>query len=568
MKKTLLLTLLFLMSIFAFADDNPLWMRYSVISPDGNTIVFAYQGDLFTVPAAGGEATLLTYHEAYDSKPVWSPDSKYIAFASRRYGGYDIFLVPAEGGKAVRLTTHSGSEIPCSFSPDAKEILFGAIIQDDPMNVQFPTGVFPELYKVSVEGGRPQRVLTTTANNAVYSDDGKYILYYDSKGYEDHWRKHHTSAVTRDIWLYNSETGKHRKLSQFEGEDMDPVFAPGDNEVYFLSEQSGSFNVWKQSLAENSKVSQISFFDKHPIRFLSISDDGMLCFGFNGEIYTGSENGDFTKVPISITNDERDNPVAYMKEMKGVTEIAVSPDGNEVAFIIRGEVFVTSTDYVTTKRITSTPQQERSVSFSPDGRSVLYASERDSSWNIYQTSIVSDDESSFALSTILKEKPIIATEKEEFQPRYSPDGKEVAYLEEREILKVVNIESGESRMILPKKYNYSYADGDQGFSWSPDGKWLLVEYSPFSFFQGDIALVDAEGKQEIVNLTNSGYGDSNPKWMMGGKMMIWYSDREGYRSHGSWGSEGDIYGMFFTKEAFDKFKLSKEERALLENKEK
>jgi Tol biopolymer transport system component/C-terminal processing protease CtpA/Prc len=511
---------------------------------------------------------LLTYHEAYDYHPVWSPDGKTIAFASVRYGGADVFIIPAEGGKAIRLTTHSGSDIPSSFSPDGKEILFEALIQDDPKNVQFPTGLFTELYKVPIEGGRPERVLSTPANEATYSKDMKKILYCDSKGYEDHWRKHHTSAVTRDIWLYDSETGKHRKLSQFEGEDMYPVFSPDNKDVYYLSEASGSFNIWKQSLAEGSKAVQLSFFDKHPIRFLSISDEGKLCFSFNGEIYTGNENGGFTKVPISITNDERENPVEFMNEMKGVSEIAVSPDGNEIAFIIRGEVFVTSTDFPTTKRITNTPQQERSVSFSPDGRSILYASERDSSWNIYSTSIVNEDEATFAMSTILIEKPILTTEKEEFEPRYSPDGKEVAYLEEREVLKVVNLESGKTRIILPKKYNYSYADGDQDFAWSPDGKWLLVEYSPHSALHGDIALVDAEGKQEIVNLTNSGYADYLPRWMMDGKMMLWYSDREGFRSHGSWGSEGDIYGMFFTKDAFDEFNLSKEERALKEKKEK
>ncbi len=568
MKKIIIPLLFLLLACVSFADDRPLWMRYPSISPDGNTIVFSYQGDLYTVPVAGGEAQLLTLHEAYDFSPVWSPDGKSIAFTSDRYGGYDIFLIPASGGKAKRLTTISGGEKPESFTPDGKYILFYALIQDDPLNAQFPTGVFPELYKVNVNGGRPERILTTTALGASYSDDEKYILYYDIKGYEDSWRKHHVSSVTRDIWLYDSETGKHKKLTAFEGEDRYPVYSPDESTVYYLSERDGSFNIWAMPISGDADARQLSSYENHPLRFLSISDEGILCFGYNGEIYTGTESKGFSRVSVIIDNDDKANTVTYMKEGKGAEEIAVSPDGKEVALIIRGEVFVTATDFNTTRRITNTPQQERSVSFSPDGRSILYASERDSSWNIYQTKIVNDDEPYFSNATLLEESVVIATGKEEFQPRYSPDGKEVAFLEERETLKVINLDSKETRTILPKQYNYSYADGDQHYDWSPDGKWFLVTYSENSAMHIDVALVDAGGKQEIVNLTNSGYSDGNPLWMMEGKMMIWRSDRAGFRSHGSWGAEGDIYGMFFSQEAFDKFRLSKEERELLEKKEK
>ena len=567
MKKFLFSSFMMLLLSASFASEKPLWMRYPSISPDGKTIAFSYQGDLYTVNAEGGEASLLTLHEAYDYAPIWSPDGKNIAFASDRFGSFDVFLIPSNGGKAKRVTTHSANEIPSSFTPDGKYILFGALIQDDPLNAQFPTGAFSELYKISTEGGRPERILSTPALGASFSHDSKFLLYYDLKGYENSWRKHHTSSVTRDVWLMDTESGKHRKLSSYDGEDRKPVWSPDETMVFYLSEGSGSFNIWVMPLSGDSTKRQITSFEHHPIRFLSISDEGRLCFAYNGEIYTGTEGNGFHRVPIMINNDDKENAITYMKEGKGATEIAVSPDGKEIAFIIRGEVFVTATDYNTTKRITNTPQQERSVSFSPDGRSLLYASERDSSWNVYQTSILNKDEPYFANATLLKESVVIATEKEEFQPLYSPDGKEVAYLEEREILKVVNLASKETRTILAKKYNYSYADGDQHYDWSPDGKWLLVDYSENSSMHNDVGLVDASGNGEIINLTNSGYSDRGAMWMMKGKMMIWQSDRAGYRSHGSWGAEGDIYGMFFTQEAYDKFKLSKEERALMEKME-
>ncbi len=137
-------------------------------------------------------------------------------------------------------------------------------------------------------------------------------------------------------------------------------------------------------------------------------------------------------------------------------------------------------------------------------------------------------------------------------------------LENRETLRVINPESGEVRTLLDGKYNYSYADGDQWYHWSPDSKWFLVSFSPHSAFMNDVGLVKANGTEEVVNLPLSGYNDNRPKWMMNGDMMIWFSDRQGMRSHGSWGAQNDVYAMFFNREAWDKFKLTEEEKKLLD----
>ena len=98
------------------ANENPLWLRYAAISPDGSQIVFAYKGDLYRVDANGGDAFPLTLHEARDFNPVWSNDGKNIAFASNRYGNFDVFVIPAKGGKATRLSYHSADDIPSDFS--------------------------------------------------------------------------------------------------------------------------------------------------------------------------------------------------------------------------------------------------------------------------------------------------------------------------------------------------------------------------------------------------------------------------------------------------------------------
>ena len=125
MKKLLLGIAAACLAGFTFAQDAPLWMRHSVISPDGTTIAFTYKGDIYTVPVTGGRAMQITTNPAYDTDPVWSPDSKQVAFASDRMGSLDVYIVSKDGGEPRRLTTHSGSETPLAFT-DAGHILFSA----------------------------------------------------------------------------------------------------------------------------------------------------------------------------------------------------------------------------------------------------------------------------------------------------------------------------------------------------------------------------------------------------------------------------------------------------------
>jgi tricorn protease len=551
-----------------FAQDAPLWLRYPVISPDGKTILFNYQGDIYKVPSGGGKAIPMTLSDSYEYSAVWSNDGQSVAFASDRYGNFDIFVMPAEGGEAKRLTFHSGGEKPSSFSRDDKHIIFSAVRQDLPTNVQFPSGVMAELYSVPAAGGRVTQILTSPAHDATYSPDGKKLIFHDRKGYEDEWRKHHTSAVTRDIWVYDLEGKQYQQLSTFDGENRNPVFDGNGDDFYYLREESGSFNIHKSSLRNPTSNTQITSFEKHPVRFLTRSNNNTFCFSYDGEIYTMQAGQAPRKIDIQIGFDGRHTLDKIVKVNSGFTEASLSPNGKEFAYVFRGEIFVSSIEKGTSKRITDTPWQERSVSFSPDGRSLVYAAEVDNSWNVYTKKIVREEEPYFYTSTILKEEAVIATDVEEFQPAYSPDGKEIAYLEDRKVLKVINLKNKQTRTIMPAEYNYSYSDGDQWYQWSPDSKWFLVSFGAKNrIFWSEVGLVEASGKGEIRNLSLSGYDDFRPKWAMGGKMMIWGSNRQGTRLENGFVNSSDVFGMFFTQEGFDRYNLSKEELDLLKEKE-
>ena len=568
MKKTLGFTFLIFMAFNLFGQENPLWLRYTAISPDGKTILFCYKGDLWSVPSNGGTATPLTLTESYEYAPVWSHDGKTIAFASDRTGNFDVFVMAATGGEAKRLTFHSGKEIPTSFTANNKDVIFSASRQDLVTNAQFPISLMSELYTVPVAGGKVSMLLPTPALAATPTSTGDKIIFEDIKGYENEWRKHHTSAIARDIWLYDFNAKKYTRLTTFNGEDRNPVFDANDNDFYYLSEQSGSFNVYKSSLTDPAKSSALTRFSKNPVRFLSKSGNNTLCFTYDGEIYTMQPGGEPKKVPVKILADGRSAQERIVPVNDGFTEMRLSSNGKEYAYIFHGEVFISSVDGGFTKRITNTPYQERSVSFSPDGRSLVYAAEVNNSWNVYTTSILRKEEPYFYASTVLKTEPLVATDAEEFQPEYSPDGKEVAYLENRVVLKVINLESKKTRTIMPANVNYSYADGDQYYQWSPDSKWFLVNFAfPDRIFSPEVGLVSADGKSEIHNLTLSGYDDYIPKWSVDGKMMIWGSDRQGNREQGGNIASSDVYAMFFTQKAYDRFLLSKEELALVKDQE-
>jgi Tol biopolymer transport system component/C-terminal processing protease CtpA/Prc len=540
----------------ALAAERALWLRYPAISPDGKAVVFGYRGNLWKVPAAGGTATALTVGDDYNTRPVWSPDGSQIAFASDRNGNFDVFVMPAEGGEAKRLTFHSADELPTSFTPDGKAVLFTASILDAPTNVEFPNDAQPELYRVTLDGHRPQQVLTSPAMYAVYDRAGKRLAYSDQKGFEMDWRKHDNSSFARQMWMMDVASGKHTRLTAFGADNRQPVWGPDDKSLFFLSERSGSFNVWHMDLADPEHPAQVTAHTKSPVRFLSASRAGDLCYTWDGEIWVRPAGAtDSRRIEVTVTADRRTRRVEPVDVTGQVSEFDVSPDGSEIAFIARGEVFVASTAHGTTRRITSTPEQERSVSFSPDGRSLLYASERGGSWKLYRTDLTDKDEPNFFNATAHKESPVLETDKETYQPRFSPDGSEVAYLEERTTLKVLNLKTGKTRLILPGDMNYSYLDGDQAFEWSPDGKWLAVQFLSKTRWSSEIGLVPASGDGKLVNLTHSGYEDELPHFAMKGQVLLWRTDRFGLRTQSGEPRQEDIYAAFLTTKAFDRYRL-------------
>ena len=573
-KLSLSLAVAILCSAALFSQETPRWLRSSAISPDGRTVAFSYQGDIFTVDVKGGEARQITSSAAYESDPLWSADGKRLVFSSFREGSKDIWVSPAIGGTPQRLTTFQGSETPLAVSADGW-VFYAANILPDADAAVFPTNL--QLYKVSIDGGRSSMASAITVSNMAIGPDGT-ILYEDYKGVEDALRKHHTSSVTRDIWSYRSADGtlsfnadgKFSQLTSFKGEDRNPVFAPDGKFFYYLSEQGGTFNVWKAPvvaggspviLSGSEGPTQVSFFQTHPVRNLSISGDGLLLFSWNGDLYTMREGEQPVKLEVSIIKDKTVKDKIRRSVNMGVNGIAVSPNGKEIAIESRGDIFVTSIDQKVTRRITCTPERERGLSFSEDGRELYYAAERNGHWGIWKTSLTDKKDKYFCFTFNFKEEQVTAPGVTCTNPAVSPDGKYLAFFRDRSDIVVRNLKTGKEKTVLTGAL-YSYQDGDLDFKWSPDSRYILSDYqADGGWNNSDVALIDVE-EGKVTDLTRSGYSDTGFRWAMGGKAMTWTSDKAGYRSHGSWGAEKDVYIMFFDGEAYYKFTRDKEEDAI------
>lgn len=398
--------------------------------------------------------------------------------------------------------------------------------------------------------------------------DGSFFLYQDQKGFENEWRKHHTSSVTRDLWRYDVATGKHTNLTAHAGEDRNPVLAADGRSMLFLSERDGgSMNVYTMPLDGSSSPKALTSFRNHPVRFLSQGADGTVALAWDGEIYTMKSGSKPVKVKIDIVSDEYD-PVQIFGVSSGANSGIPSPDGKEVAFVKRGEVFVTSVEYATTKQITHTAAGEGELTWGSDNRTLYYTSERDGNANIYKAVIVREEDPNFANATEIKEEVVLPAKKgvKRNNPKVSPDGKKLAFVQDGCKLMVMDIDSRKVRQLTDGSMNRYRAGVD--YVWSPDSRWLALSmvdnlHDPYY----NLGIVNVEGDPKVTNLTNTGYFDMEPRWTPDGNAVIFLSDRYGMRNHASWGSQYDVMAVFMNQDALDRFRMSEEDFKLLKDAE-
>ncbi len=433
--------------------------RYPALSPDGRTIAFTYQGDLWSVPSQGGRAVRLTSHIAREVQPTYSPDGKSILFSSNRHGGYDLFLMPAEGGPARRLTFHSSSEFPSGFTPDGQWVLFygGAYGSTD-------------IYKVRTNGGEPIRLTWDRHEREYFGDvspDGRRILFNHNSSPGSWRRRGYVGSYNADVWVADFTTpfSNLQRITTNPSDDFRPFFSRDGSRIYYVSDRKGQVNLWSMDLKGGAQR-QLTFHTTDGARIPSYAPLGeKIAYEYNSEIWLlDLKSGKSAAVPIEVRTDERRNLTSETTITANPTEYTVSPDGRKVALIVRGDLFVVPASGGTARRLAGGASRESHVAWMPDSKTLLFTSDVNGQKDLFRIGIDGSDR-----------KALAVTPEDEFYGQPSPDGKWIAFHRGEKSLVVIPADGGDPAATISGSF-YEVARGSSPrFSWAPDNKSLAFK---------------------------------------------------------------------------------------------
>lgn len=475
--------------------------RYPALSPDGKTIAFSYQGDIWSVPADGGRATRLTTHPARDLQPLFTPDGKSIVFSSNRYGNYDLFVMAADGGPARRLTFNSGNEFASSVTPDGKWVLFYGTAYGA-----------SDIYKVPLAGGEPVR-LTWDRHERKYfgsvSPDGQWIAY-NHNGSPGSWRRRgYEGSFNADVWLarFTTPISEPRRLTTNPGQDFTPMFSRDGKRLYYVSDRKGDVNLWSMDLQGGSQK-QLTFHKTDGVRVPSYAPRGeKIAYEWNSEIWLlDVRSGKTGQVKIDVTTDERRNPVIQRTLNKDPSEYEVSPDGKKVALVVHGELFVVPAAGGPARRLVGRPGRQSRIAWMPDSRTILFDTDEKGQQDLHSVEISGQNEKTLADS---------AADETNAQP--SPDGKYIAYHRGDHELVIIPAAGGDPVATIKGDFMDVTRDYSPRFSWSPDSNWLVFDETGSRL--EDAIYVASVTDAQPNRVTQFFRGTSVPRFSPNGKMI-------------------------------------------------
>ena len=515
---TLAFILLFLFTNTLVSQSNPL-INDPSISPDGRTIAFNYQGDIWTSSINGTNLKRLTIHEGYDTNPVWNSDGTTIAFQSNRFGNNDVFTISNKGGVPKRITYHSANDIVTDFTNN-NNIIFSTSRNFVQIERE------PEIHNISASGGTPIRLLSAVGFDAVLSPNNKFIAF--TRGSCRIEREAYRGPANRDIWLYDIEKDIYQQLTTYNGQDLAPQWA--DNKtIYFQSARSGKYNVHKLILNEQgqkeNEVSQLTFLTDMGISSFSSSENGKKIILNSGDKVYLLEQGqkELKPIAIEISSDYRFDPIERKSFTNNVTTIAISPDGNYRAQVVRGEIFINQNDTKKSKSVNVSNSSYRDIDpkwLNDD--TLLFISDRKGINNIFSvTSTVPDNKNLF---TTLKHKVTQLTKSKEgiSNIKISPDKKQIAFRKGNGKLIIASI-TPEGKISNEKTLLNDWGT-PSNIAWSPDSKWISYNLSDL-YFNSEVYIHKADNSQKPVNISMHPKNDRGAMWSKDGSKIAFSSNR-------------------------------------------
>ncbi|MBV8842018.1 MAG: PD40 domain-containing protein [Bryobacterales bacterium] len=527
------------------AEPQPYFGEPS-ISPDASEIAFVSGGDIWTVAAKGGDAHLLVSHPATESRPLYSPDGKYLAFTSTRTGNGDVYLLTFATGELKRLTFDDSNELVEGWSPDSRWIYFSSGARDIGTT---------DIYRVNRDGGTAMIVSGDRYLPEYFAApsplDG--VLALTARGFAGNqwWRKGHSHLDESEIWLrHEGSPARYERITEGGAKEAWPMWAKDGRSIYYMSDRSGAQNIWKRALSNNpaqsasgaaglppldqgrravrfaidGKPQQVTQFTNGRVLWPAISADGRaIVFERDFRIWK-LDTTTAKAAPVEITR--RGAPsgqaVQHISLNGRFEDLRLSPDGKKVAFVSHGEVFAAaSKEGGDASRITHTSAPESAPAWSPDSRKLAYVSQRNGQGQVF-------------LYDFATAKETQITEGPDDAPRFSPDGKSLAFLRAGTELRVLDLATKRNRVLAKGRFGLPPLSDDSPFAWSPDNRWVayvdvgeksfrnvwaapVTEVGQASACPGQAEACDAEPRP-ISFLANT-YSD-NLAWSPDGKYLL------------------------------------------------
>jgi tricorn protease len=476
------------------------------MAPDGSEIAFVSGGDIWTVPAAGGEARLLVSHPANESRPLYSPDGRRLAFISARTGNGDIYVLTLETGDLKRLTCDDSNDQLDAWSADGRWIYFTSSSRDiSGMN---------DIFRVSVDGGTPMQISADLYTNEYFSapsPDGAAVAFTGyGFGFSQWWRKGHSHIDESEIWLMHpGAKPSYEQISEGGAKEVWPMWSKDGRTIYYVSDRSGAQNVWARELS--GKARQVTQFKDGRVLWPSIAYDGhTIVFERNFQIWKmDTSDGRASAVSITRRGAPAGPAVEHLRLTDGIAEIALAPDGKKIAFIVRGEVFAASTtDAGDAARVTYTPAEESQVTWSADSRRLVYVSDRDGPSHLFLYEFATNTE------TQLTSEPA-----SDDTPQFSPDGKMLAFERAGEEIRLIDLDSRKERSLTRAQLQRPPLISDRPFVWSPDSKWIAFMPVGEKLFRNVNVVPVAGGESRPVSFLGN-VGSNTVSWSPDGSFLI------------------------------------------------
>ena len=497
----------FFVAVTAFtaqAQKSTAYLTEPSISPDRREIAFVSGGDIWTVSASGGTASLLVSHPATEARPMYSPDGKKLAFTSTRTGNGDVYVVNLETGDLQRITFDDASEQLDAWSRDGNWLYFSSTSKD--------ISGMSDIFRVSASGGTPMQISADRYTNEFQSapaPDGNSFAF-SARGIANSqwWRKGRSHIDESEIWLKRDDS--YEQITQGGAKQLWTMWSADGSKIYYVSDRNGTQNIWTQPLRGQAK--QLTNFTDGRVLWANISYDGkQIVFERNFKIWQmNTDNGRASEVPITLRGTAASPLSERINLSSQIREFALSPDGKKVAVVAHGEIYAASAkDGGEAVRITKTAAPESFAAWSADSRKIAYVSERAGKMQIFQYDFSTETETP------------VTTNGDDVSPVYSPDGKYLAFIRNSRSLFVYDLNVKQEREVGKLVTDKSPFLGKRSFVWSPDSRWLaFLTGSPETRSYTNVSVVPVAGGavRPISFLANS--NSSSLSWSPDGTFIL------------------------------------------------